>query len=301
IIALAIIIVWGPSFQTGESLEPEAQDNILFVVDRTGSMNANDFADGKSRLDGVKNDIKKIITSYSDAQFSLVTFDSVALTQVPFTYDAQSVISYVNALTPQITKYSQGSKIDIGASEITDDLRNEKIRNSKAKNYLFFLSDGENTIGDDPNNPDLSAFDSAKSFIDGGFVIGYGSIDGSKMKPYNFNSQSNKIGKNQDVITDEYIKDPSNNGADAISKINPILLSNLAQKLGLNYIYSDGKENIATMLPQSNENAPNIFQRGITPIIKPVIWPYEILLALLALLEFFHFMKMRISIKGRKA
>ncbi|MDR2799217.1 MAG: VWA domain-containing protein, partial [Bifidobacteriaceae bacterium] len=97
IIALAIIIVWGPSFQTGESLEPEAQDNILFVVDRTGSMNANDFADGKSRLDGVKDDIKKIIASYSDAQFSLITFDSVALTQVPFTYDAQSVISYVNA------------------------------------------------------------------------------------------------------------------------------------------------------------------------------------------------------------
>jgi Ca-activated chloride channel family protein len=304
IIALALIIVWGPSFHIGESLEPEAEDNILFVVDRTGSMNANDWAgknsetSKKSRLDGVKSDIKKIIPEYTNAQFSLITFDSVALTQVPFTYDSKGVLSYIDALTPQITKYSQGSKFDISAPEIIDNLRNIRIKNSKARNYLFFFSDGENNVGDNPDNPDLSAFEKAKNFIDGGLIIGYGSVDGSKIKPYNFSSQNDRIGKNQDVETDEYIKDPSKNGEDAISKLNPITLQNLGNKLGISYAYSDGKTDISAFLPKSDSNTPSIFQRNVTPIFKPVIWPFEFLIGVLCLLEFYHFMKMRISTRG---
>ncbi|MDR3127726.1 MAG: VWA domain-containing protein [Bifidobacteriaceae bacterium] len=298
ILLLIGFIILGPSWQVGEALQPQPQTNVLFVVDRTGSMNAEDFAANKSRLDGAKDDMKKIINLYTDAQFGLITFDSVAITQVPLTYDSSGVISYINALTPQITKYSQGTKIDISASEIGNDLRAARIANSKSKNFIYFLSDGENNVGDNAANPQLSAFDTVKDYIDGGAVIGYGSLQGSKIKPYNFNSQSDRIGKNQDVITSEYIKDPAKGGQDAISKINPVVLTALAKDLSLQYFYSDSKIDLTNFINVSNVEQVNLLQRDLMPIIQPTVWPFELLIGLLVIWEFYHFVNMAVSTRG---
>ncbi|MDR3116631.1 MAG: VWA domain-containing protein [Bifidobacteriaceae bacterium] len=294
ILVFVLLIIWGPSFQVGENLEPRVQNNVLFVVDRTGSMNAEDFSDNKTRLDGAKEDMKKIISLYNDAQFGLISFDSVAQTQVPFTYDSIGVTSYIDALTPQITKYSQGSKINISVSEISDDLRQAKNSNSRSKNYIYFLSDGENNVGDNYTNPDLAIFQGLQGVVDGGAVVGYGSMQGAKIKPYNFNSQSDRVGQNQNVEISQFLKDPKT-GQDAISKINPLVLENIAKILNLQYIYSDGQINVVSFLQKPDSDNLSLFQRGVTPIIHPVIWPFEIIIGILVLWEFYHFFRIRVD------
>ncbi|MDR3152168.1 MAG: VWA domain-containing protein [Bifidobacteriaceae bacterium] len=294
ILAFILLIIWGPSFQVGENLQPRAQSNVLFVVDRTGSMNARDFSASKSRLDGAKSDMKKIISLYTDAQFGLITFDSVAQTQVPFTYDSMGVISYIDAITPQITKYSQGSKIDISVSEILAEFSQAKNANAYSKNYIYFLSDGENNVGNNSSNPDLSVFQNLQGAVDGGAVIGYGSTQGAKIEPYNLNSQSDKVGKNQNVEVSQFLKDPLT-GQDAISKINFSVLENIAKIGNIQYIHSDGKIDIISFIaPAASENS-SIFKRALSPVVRPIVWPFEIIIAALVLWEFYYFFAIRID------
>ncbi|MDN5822349.1 MAG: VWA domain-containing protein, partial [Brachybacterium sp.] len=83
--------------------------NVFFVVDRTGSMNAEDYADDQPRLDGVRADMTQIMGMTEGARYSIIAFDSTATKQLPLTTDAGAAKAWIDTLTTEPTAYSQGS------------------------------------------------------------------------------------------------------------------------------------------------------------------------------------------------
>ena len=104
--------------------------NVFFVVDRTGSMNAEDYADGQPRLEGVKADMTRIMGMTEGSRYSILAFDSSATQQLPLTTDAGAARSWIDTLTTEPTAYSQGSNVDRPLESLMGQLAATRTRRS---------------------------------------------------------------------------------------------------------------------------------------------------------------------------
>lgn len=200
------------------------QYDVYFVVDTTASMIAEDWGDNEStRMEGVKQDIGRIVDQYSGARYSLITFDSSAITRTPLTKDATAVMSSTNLLAPEITKYSKGSSVGIASELLSTTLSQNMEAEPERARIVFFFSDGEQTFDGDPES-----YESSASYINGGAVYGYGTPEGGPMKKQNgIFITSNK---------DEYIMDTTQTPPTiALSKIDEENMNTIAVQLGLEY------------------------------------------------------------------
>src|SRR5690606_10325339 len=102
-------IALGPSVETRVSHGLISNADLPFVVDRTGSTGALDYADGGTRLRGVAADIDDLTRVFPAASYSIISFDSMATQQLPLTTDARAVKSWADTLTQERTMYSAGS------------------------------------------------------------------------------------------------------------------------------------------------------------------------------------------------
>ena len=163
--------------------------DVLFVIDNTISMLAEDYEGDGRRIDAVKENVSTIIDSFEGARFSLATFTDVATVQVPFTSETDLVLQAVDALNGQAAIYAQGTSLNVGADALEASLvRTSQHRhgNSQVDDYengdedrirvVFFISDGE--ITDDSR---LSSFEDYAELIDTGAVLGYGTRAGGQM------------------------------------------------------------------------------------------------------------------------
>ena len=85
--------------------------NVFFVVDTTGSMNAEDYNGKKPRLEGVRADIRQIVSRIPGARYSIISFNSGAVRELPMTTDAAAVESWVQTVKPEQSSYSNGSSV----------------------------------------------------------------------------------------------------------------------------------------------------------------------------------------------
>lgn len=198
------------------------QFDIYFMVDKSGSMNAEDWDNTEmTRLDAVKEDISDLVDHYAGARFSLITFDNQGTIKVPLTTDASTFMSGVDILKTELTKYSKGSSIDAGLELLEGTLRADTVRGPDKQRIVFFFSDGEQTVEKEP-----ASFSPIKPLIDGGMVYGYGTTTGGKMKQNN--------GYIITTTQPEYIMDPTTNTV-AISILDEENLRMIANDLGVDY------------------------------------------------------------------
>ncbi|WP_343906933.1 VWA domain-containing protein [Brachybacterium fresconis] len=197
--------------------------NVFFVVDRTGSMNAEDYAGEQPRLDGVKADMSRIMGMTEGSRYSVIAFDSTATQQLPLTTDAGAATAWIDTLTTEPTEYSQGSNVDRPLETLLVELSTTQREDPESQTLVYFLSDGENT-----DEKESESFSQAASFIDGGAVLGYGTAEGGPMKAN---------GGPQDG---EYITGPD--GERGISSIDEEQLQTIASDLGVPYIHRDDPE-----------------------------------------------------------
>ena len=80
---------------------------IYLVVDRTGSMAAEDYDGTSPRLDGVRSDIAAIRDAFPDARYSIIALDSTGARELPLTSDVDAVDSWVGSLHQEITDRSE--------------------------------------------------------------------------------------------------------------------------------------------------------------------------------------------------
>ena len=216
------------------------QYDVYFVVDTTASMIAEDWGDDKeTRLTAVKQDIGRIVDEYSGARYALLTFDSSAIVRTPLTRDSSAVMSSVNILTPEVTKYSKGSSIDVASPLLESTLSRNMTAEPERARIVFFFTDGEQTNGTEP-----ASYEASSSYISGGSVYGYGTLDGGPMKKQN--------GYTITSSDDEYIMDSSQEPPIvALSKIDEENLTTMAEQLGIEYSLRDA--NIPITIPELSE------------------------------------------------
>lgn len=197
--------------------------NVFFVVDRTGSMNAEDYAGEQPRLEGVKADMEQIMGLTEGARYSIIAFDSTATQQLPLTTDAGAARAWIDTLTTEPTSYSTGSNVDRALTPLLVEISEARSEDPDSSVLVYFLSDGENT-----DERESESFGQAAGFVDGGAVLGYGTPEGGPMKVEGGPDHG------------EYITGPD--GKQGISSIDEQQLQTIAGEIGVPYLHRTDPE-----------------------------------------------------------
>lgn len=274
IAVLVAFIGFGPSTTVTTTELARANVDVYFVVDRTGSMAAEDYGpDAEPRLKGVRHDMREIIKDLSGGRFSIISFDSAASRQMPLTTDSTALKTWIGSLNQEITLYSSGSSLNRVYGELEQALRRGAEENPQNQRIVYILTDGENTSEDS-----RQSFAGIKQYINGGAVLGYGTAEGGKMKRYDpiLSSES-----------EEYIQDFTQSPVvPAISKIDEVALGALAQEMGIKYIHRAEPTDMKEATSGIDPKLVAAEGRRTTEIQQLLIWPFAALLAGLLVWEF---------------
>ncbi len=221
--------------------------DVVFCIDNTISMLAEDYKGDGRRIDAVKDDVADIMAEFDGARFTVMTFSDQVNYLVPFTYEQDIVIQAVDALEGQAKTTAQGTSLDLAyeglrkllkSSDKSDDEEDEEdiIEESEDRiTVVFIISDGEIT-GDGK----LKSFEKLAEYIDSGAVLGYGTRSGGKMRVREY------------ALWDEtsYLTyyDSGYNSVTAISKIDEGNLEQIAEDTGLFYFHMTKPKDVDEVL-----------------------------------------------------
>lgn len=207
--------------------------DILFVIDNTISMAAEDCRGGETRLDTLKKDCEYITDSFPNARYSVITFGNNSQVLVPYTKDTNMMLEAINVIRVEPEDYARGSTLNAALEDMEQVLEGSKLKNNRTR-IVFFISDGEITNGDS-----LNSFSSISKYIQNGAVLGYGSENGGYMKI-------------DDVYgNDVYVQDTTEYPYKrAISKIDESNLRAIADDMKLEYINMSEGMNIKDKLDE---------------------------------------------------
>lgn len=239
--ALLLIAAVDPAVAGGRATVRRSAANVLFVVDTTGSMAAEDYEGGRRRLDGVRHDLLALADEFPGAHFALVTFNSKTRVIVPWTSDRGALDSAVRLLRQEWTFYAQGTRLD----EPLPTIRQLLPRAGPTGGYdvLFLLSDGEQT-----ERPAPRSFAGLEPLVAGGAVLGYGTADGARMRTY--------LGRDED--TEQYIHDYAT-GRDAISQLDADNLADLASEIGVPYVHRTAPGSVEEIADAASADAGTVY------------------------------------------
>jgi Ca-activated chloride channel family protein len=217
--------------------------DVLFVVDNTISMNAEDYDGNNTRLFAVKKDCTYIIKRLAGARFSLITFNNTAKIITPYTKDFNITAEAIDIIEPINELYAKGSSLNTPLDTIIDSLKSSEEKEDRIR-VLFFISDGE--ITDDSS---LKSYNNVAKYVHNGAVLGYGTSKGGYMKA-----------KNRWDENTEYIMDYSDYKYDkAVSKIDEKNLKSIASDIKIDYINMEKQSNINHKLKEIE----NMVDKGI--------------------------------------
>ena len=258
----------------GEKVERNL--DVLFVIDNTISMLAEDYGKNVPRLTAVKKDCSHIVNELSGSRFSVITFNDTSQILIPYTKDANMVVDAIDALQVPDSYYAKGSTLNIALKDMERVLKssNEKAERTR---IIFFISDGEIT-----SDEKLKTFSTLKKYITNGAVLGYGTTKGGYMKI-----------KDKYEDNEEYLEDRTSNDypyPKAISKIEEGNLKSVASDMGVNYINMSKQSNIDSKLREIKRLANN---QGMAEVksstFTDIYYIFVIPLLLLLVCEFINY------------
>lgn len=266
VLVLAVLGIGATPAVVAESEQVVSNVEVFVVVDRTGSMAAEDYNGEQPRLEGVKEDIVGLTEAFPGARYSIVAFDSSATRQLPLTTDARAVWTWADTLRQENTYYSGGSSIDRPVETLATVLERAAELNPQDVRLLFFLSDGENTDGDLSSvDASVDGFAAIAPLVDGGAVLGYGTPEGGRMRSWN----------GIDDPDAPYIQDTSQNPpADAISRIDEGNLRGLANVLGVTYVHRTAPTSLDFLADGVDQESIIADGRTLVTIYRDVYWPF---------------------------
>lgn len=198
--------------------------DVLFVVDNTISMLAEDMQGGGRRIDSVKEDLHYIMEQFPGARYSVISFGNDARRLVPYTTDISIVEQAILSLNGLTENNANGTGLNAPISVMKDTLKAGYVAGNRQ--LVFFISDGEIT---NPQEQKVSNYGVLAEYIDGGLVLGYGTDEGGRMKVYSFSGAD----------TMEYLQyyDTNYNRTDALSVIDEENLKYIAEGMKVPYIH----------------------------------------------------------------
>ena len=228
IIGLAFLINLRPAVKRYNAEIELKNIDVLFVVDTTISMWAEDYTGGKVRMDGVQTTCDYILEELAGSNFSLIRFDNRAQILAPFTQDGRSVSDAFSTIKQPDTYYAKGSSLNVPYEEMKEMLISSSKKEDR-KTVVFFISDGEIT-----DKSTLQSYADLEQYVDGGAVLGFGTKEGGRMQSDNGYSK-------------RYIQDQET-GKDAVSVINEDNLQKIASDLQIEYQNVRSQEEVAGMI-----------------------------------------------------
>ncbi len=272
-IAMVLVIAvmgLGPALARHDVETYASSVEVYFVVDRTGSMAAEDYDGTKPRLDGVKADMAAIAASLVGARFSIISFDSAASQQLPLTSDARAVTSWLDTVHQEQSLYSSGSLIDRPLDSLTQALTSSAEVSPGDTRLVYFFSDGENTAEGEPQS-----YENLAQYLTGGAVLGYGTTEGGKMKVYDPSGADTG-----------YLKDSTQQGSpDAISTVDESQLKSVATQLGVPYLHRTAPGGLESVLTEVDPATASQASTRTVTTYEPYVWPFALALAGLLLWE----------------
>ena len=287
IVLLIIIISQRPMLETEKDIQKSVDtDNldILFLVDRTISMNAIDV-NGGTRLDAAKKDCYKIIDYFKNAYYTVWVYDKYPESKYPLTNETdiiKSIFLDMDVVNPNYVSNSPSLNVPF---EELENFLNSKKRNSGVERIVFFISDGE-IKSDNSNDHNFERYKSVASLIDNGAVLGYGTEKGERVKIKQELWTSNKTSDYLDK--DGYLL--GNNGL-AIVGYNENNLKKLSTNIGLDYIHVTN----SSVLEKKIEQIGKKYEKDVPiPIINIDLTNYFIgALLVLFFIELFYYRGIR--------
>ena len=279
-----VLILAGPAAAVTESTQVSNVE-IYLVVDRTGSMAAEDWAGGPAagggpRLDGVKSDLTAIRDAWPQARFCILALDGAAARELPLTSDLDAVTSWIGSLQQEITQRSQGSSLDGMLPLLIQTLTRAKEKNPEDARLVYILSDGEAT--DDGRGAGAAGtagatWAKAGELTDGGAVLGYGTASGGMMRSFDGSSTPG---------SGKYILDPDT-GKPAVSVPDTRALASVAEALGVPYFQrTGGSDDVPTGdFTRQDVNAVLTDGREKKNRVRYLTWPLGIAASALAIWE----------------
>lgn len=208
-----------------------ADADVLFVVDTTGSIAAEDYAGSRPRLDGVRADIVELAGQLPGARVAMISVAAGATLELPWTTDRGALSAAVDVLDRERTALSAGSSLEVAVPLIAETLQRGSVDGRRPA--LVLLTDGEQTSGQAP-----ASLASIASLVDRGAVLGYGTEAGGRMRE--------NLGRFGDLYAAPYIHDPAT-GSAAVSRIDQANLRRLAGELGVGYLHRTSPGGLTTL------------------------------------------------------
>ncbi|MDO4241884.1 MAG: VWA domain-containing protein [Microbacteriaceae bacterium] len=166
-----------PGIGTASAQQLGSKVNVLFLIDVTASMNAEDWQGNKPRLEGVRKDIEELAIKHAGARFGVITFASKANRRLPFVSDASALKSLMSNLQPEVTRDSRGSSVTAAAELAEEVLKKDAEQYPDRARIVYYLGDGEQT-----SDQDLQSMAGVAKYANSGAVLGYGTAAGAKMR-----------------------------------------------------------------------------------------------------------------------
>jgi len=254
LVLLVLVAVLRPHLPGGSAQAASADLNVFFVVDTTTSMVAEDYANGSPRLEGVRKDIMAIAEQLPGARFSVITFDTAAHVRMPLSTDTLALETTTDVLEPQVTAYAKGSSITVARQVLSERLAAARDSHPGRPRLVFYLGDGEQTSGKEPEAMTVDG-----GLVAGGAVLGYGTAAGGRMKE-NTGLEEAQTGDAGTGVAGtagnrggSYVQDnrPGSAG-DALSMIDEGRLRTIAGQLGVPYVHRADGATVADMMQQAH-------------------------------------------------
>lgn len=214
IVALLAVVALRPGSERSDADVVVSDLDVFFVVDRTGSMVAEDH-EGGTRLEGVRADVLAVADAFAGARWSLVGFDDEVTTLVPLITDPTALRESVERLRPEVQLQASGSSPRLPATVLHELVTAAHEQEPDRRQVVFVFTDGETTA----ERPATQTYTAVGARIAGGAVLGYGTTAGARMREWDESGPA-----------DRYVID-ARTGAAAVSAIDRVTLQELADEL----------------------------------------------------------------------
>ena len=143
--ALLVMAILGPSFGGAKKEVKSIGKDIMICVDLSKSMDAFDIQ--PTRLEKVKNEMKKLVAAFSSDRIGLIIFGSEAFMQCPLTYDQNALNLFIETLNTGLVPVG-GTDFGPPLRMALDKLADDEGRTDTKSKVIILISDGED-FGED--------------------------------------------------------------------------------------------------------------------------------------------------------
>ena len=232
--------------ETVELGEQEMNVYVLFVIDETISMAAEDYNGKTPRIEAVKETCARITDELPGARFGVIGFHNSPVELSPYTDNTSHIRSVIKSISPIIRLYAQGTSLDAPLDMMEYNLKN-LTEKKNAMTVVFYISDGEMN-----SDTKRESFKSVEKYVDKGAVLGFGTTQGGQMhaKPY--------YGGDEELVEDtsSYPSKP------AISKLNEENLKSIASEMQIPYVHVQSENAVDSILEDIREHAEVTISEG---------------------------------------